>query len=261
MYWDFYRSEGSESFFHQWTPCITFLKSEPQRRVMIYSPIPEDKHGTGRFKVSHLSTEGLTRSALWEACPPARWQTGPLWGTLTSAGIKAGAPVFFISSQTDTWIRSLPTLFPARACCCRATPRNPQFTLRHSRSQPVNDWTPLTGFSVSSSDMVFMSACADSLKSSAETETHLQTMNHNFLLASCTDRPSCHFVRSALTAQTEEQRTRSVQMKRARAFLKLMIQLFTQWIAVIFQLRYEGNNYLARCLSSPSTWNPAGQGF
>lgn len=94
-----------------------------------------------------------------------------------------------------------------------------------------------------------------------ETATHLHTMNHFFFFWQVAqNHPSCHCVRYALTAHTEKNRTHVLNEK-SWAFLKLMIKLFTQWIAVIFQLRNEGNNYLGRSLSSLSTENPWGQAF
>lgn len=47
---------------------------------------------------------------LEKACAHTCWQTRPLWGTHTSAVIKARTLVFFINSRPNTCICSLPTL-------------------------------------------------------------------------------------------------------------------------------------------------------
>lgn len=47
----------------------------------------------------------------------------------------------------------------------------------------------------------------------------------------------------------------------ARTFLKLMIQLLKKRLAVILQLRNEGNNYCGYSFSSMGTENPWGEQF
>lgn len=50
-------------------------------------------------------------------------------------------------------------------------------------------------FSVSSSDTVFMSACLECLKFLVETETHLNTMNHNYFWQVVLVIPAVAYVR------------------------------------------------------------------
>ncbi len=87
-----------------------------------------------RFKVSHLKTEYLTHSV--NPC-----SKGVRLHLLTDEATLRHSHISDDQSQSpgvlhqlsDTWICSLPTLFMSCSCWCRALPRNPQFTLRHSQ--------------------------------------------------------------------------------------------------------------------------------
>lgn len=63
---------------------------------------------------------------------------------------------------------------------------------------------------MSSSNMVFMSACVESLMFSVETETHLHTMNQNFGKLCELSQLSLYSVYYALTVQLLKIKTKPV---------------------------------------------------
>lgn len=105
-----------------------------------------------------------------------------------SGGIKAGALVFFISSQTDTWIRSLLHLVHQSLSLMRSCGRE---SAVYFAPQPI-----AAGERLSASDglfcVIFKSACVESLMSSRWDRDSYACNESDFILTSCLSRPSGH---------------------------------------------------------------------